>query len=181
MASGRPSAEMPAELVRHLSGGRLVIAATIDDDGWPYTMVLNSALAIDAGRIRFAIDHRTHSLANLRANGRIMLEVIGDGLIYGVRGSARLAYALAITGHIGEARTIVDDILRSTDHDLLPSFALAIAHAGFGDADAAFEWLERAYDQRDAFLHSIKATAAFDGLHADPRWAALLWRMGLSA
>ena len=90
MASGRPSAEMPAELVRHLSGGRLVIAATIDDDGWPYTMVLNSALAIDAGRIRFAIDHRTHSLANLRANGRIMLEIIGDGLIYGVRGSARV-------------------------------------------------------------------------------------------
>lgn len=90
MASGRPSAEMPEELVRHLAGGRLVVAATVDGDGWPYTMVLNSALAVDAHRIRFAIDHRTHSLANLRANGHIMLEVIGDGFIYGVRGTARV-------------------------------------------------------------------------------------------
>ncbi|MEP6494250.1 MAG: BTAD domain-containing putative transcriptional regulator [bacterium] len=99
----------------------------------------------------------------------------------GVRGSARLAYALAATRHVGEARTIVNDILRSARPDLMPSFALAIAYAGLVDADAAFEWLERAYVQRDAFLHSVKATAAFDGLHADPRWAALLWRMGLSA
>lgn len=98
----------------------------------------------------------------------------------GVRGFARLAYALAATGHDQEARTIVNDILRSAPSDLLPSFALAIAYAGLGEANAVFEWLERAYVQRDAFLHSIKATAAFDGLHADTRWAALLWRMGLS-
>ena len=99
----------------------------------------------------------------------------------GVRGSARLAYALGATGHIEEARTIVDDILRSASRDQLPSFGLAIAYAGLGNTNAAFEWLEAAYVQRDAFLHSIKATAAFDGLQADPRWAPLLWRIGLSA
>ena len=79
MASGRPIAEMPEELVRHLDGTHLAIAATVDGDGWPYTMVLNSAIAVDAHRIRFAIDGRTHSLVNLREHGRIMLEVIGDG------------------------------------------------------------------------------------------------------
>ena len=90
MASGRPSAEMPDELVRHLDGTHLAIAATVDGDGWPYTMVLNSAIAVDAHRIRFAIDGRTHSLVNLREHGRIMLEVIGDGFIFGVRGTARV-------------------------------------------------------------------------------------------
>ena len=99
----------------------------------------------------------------------------------GVRGTARVAYALAATGHVEEARTIVDDILRSAPRDQLPSFALTIAYAGLGAADAAFEGLEGAYVQRDAFLHSVKATAAFDGLQANPCWAALLWRMGLSA
>ena len=79
---------MPADLVAYLCGGRLVVGATIDERGDPYTMVMNSAVAIDPHTIRFCLDHRTHTLTNLRANGRMMLEVIGDGLIYGVRGTA---------------------------------------------------------------------------------------------
>ena len=88
VASGRPQAEMPEELVRYLEGGRLVVAATVDAEGAPYTMVMNSALAIDPHTIRFALDHRTHTLVNLRANPRIMFEVVADGMIYGVRGTA---------------------------------------------------------------------------------------------
>ena len=90
MSSGKPHEEMPDELVAFLAGGRLVIASTVGDDGLPYTMVMNSVLAVNAHTIRFSLDHRTHSLKNLRANGRIMLEVIGDGLIYGVRGTAAI-------------------------------------------------------------------------------------------
>jgi predicted pyridoxine 5'-phosphate oxidase superfamily flavin-nucleotide-binding protein len=90
MASGRPQAEMPDDLVRYLAGGRLVVVATVDADGWPYTMVMNWAAAKDASTIRLSMDRRTHSLKNVEANGRVMLEVIGDGLIYGVRGTARV-------------------------------------------------------------------------------------------
>jgi hypothetical protein len=90
MSSGQPKDAMPDELVAYLEGGRLVVAATVDSDGMPYTMVMNSAMAVDANTIRFCIDHRTHSLKNIRGNGRIMFEVIGDGFIYGVRGSARV-------------------------------------------------------------------------------------------
>jgi Pyridoxamine 5'-phosphate oxidase len=81
---------MPADLVAYLSGGRLVTGATIDENGDPYTMVMNSVIAIDQHTIRFCLDHRTHTLTNLRANGRMMLEVIGDGLVYGVRGTAAI-------------------------------------------------------------------------------------------
>ncbi len=90
MASGKPDGEMPDDLLAYLAGGRLVMAATVDGDGLPYTMVMNSTLAFDARTIRFSLDHRTHSLANIRANGRMMLEVIGEGFIYGVRGVARV-------------------------------------------------------------------------------------------
>ena len=34
----------------------------------------------------------------------------------------------------------------------VPPYALALVHAGLGDADAAFEWLERAYVARDVHL-----------------------------
>jgi hypothetical protein len=91
VGSGAQDGEMPVELVEWLSGGRLVMGATVDAEGRPYTMVMNSAVAVDAGTIRFALDHRTHTLVNIRANGRMMIEVIADGAIYGVAGTARVA------------------------------------------------------------------------------------------
>ena len=61
-AARRP--RCPTSSSRYLAGGRLVVAATVDAEGAPYTMVMNSALAIDPHTIRFALDHRTHSLVN---------------------------------------------------------------------------------------------------------------------
>jgi hypothetical protein len=54
-----------------------------------------------------------------------------------------------------------------------------MAHVGLGDADAAFQWLDRGYADHAAFMDGLKATPAFDPLHADVRWAQLLNRMGL--
>ena len=90
MSSGKPNDEMPLELVSFLAGGRLVVASTVDAEGLPYTMVMNSAVALDAHTIRFALDRRTHSLKNIEAHGAMMFEIIGDGFIYGVRGAARV-------------------------------------------------------------------------------------------
>ncbi|HYM15473.1 MAG TPA: pyridoxamine 5'-phosphate oxidase family protein [Dehalococcoidia bacterium] len=90
MASVPTSGEMPGDLVRYLSGGRLVVVATVDAGGWPYTMVMNWAVACDPHTLRLSIDHRTQSLRNIRENGRAMVEVIGDGMVYGVRGAARV-------------------------------------------------------------------------------------------
>jgi hypothetical protein len=90
MSSGKPNEEMPPELIEFLAGGRLVVGSTIDADGAPYTMVMNSAMALDASTIRFCLDRRTHTLKNIEADGRMMLQVIGDGIIFGVRGSARV-------------------------------------------------------------------------------------------
>ena len=98
----------------------------------------------------------------------------------GVRGTARLAYALAATGHEGEARQTIDELLR-LPHEQPPSFEMAMAYVGLGDADAAFHWLDRAYAERDAFLHTIKTVPAFDSLHVDRRWGSLLQRIGLAA
>ena len=98
----------------------------------------------------------------------------------GSAGAARLAYALAVTGHRAEARQIVDELLQAPAYKHRPAFGLAMAHAGLGDADEVFRWLGKAYADRDAFLHSVKTTPAFNGLHDDPRWGKLLRRMGLS-
>ncbi len=94
MSSGDARDTLPDALAQYLAGGRLVFGATIDADGRPYTMVMNSVVAIDAHTIRFALDHRTHTLAHLRERPALMLEVIGDGFVFGVRGQARIVKEL---------------------------------------------------------------------------------------
>jgi serine/threonine protein kinase/Tfp pilus assembly protein PilF len=59
------------------------------------------------------------------------------------------------------------------------AFQIAAIHAVRGEADAAFEWLERSFAQRDAGTPLVKSEPMFGGLHGDPRWGALLRRIGL--
>jgi hypothetical protein len=58
-------------------------------------------------------------------------------------------------------------------------FQIAEACALCGDTDAAFEWLERAQDQHDPGLATVKASYPLTRLHGDPRWNAFLKRMSL--
>jgi TolB-like protein/Tfp pilus assembly protein PilF len=60
------------------------------------------------------------------------------------------------------------------------AFQIAEGYAFRKDSDAAFEWLERAYRQRDPGLERIKCDFTFQKLHSDPRWDAFLRKLGLS-
>ena len=100
-------------------------------------------------------------------------------LLSGVRDSAQLAYAFAVTGDRATAQRIVRDIVASSSARYVPPFHIAMAYAGLGDADEAFRWLERAYDERASFIGGVKMTRAFAPLHADARWQRLLGKMGL--
>jgi len=50
-----------------------------------------------------------------------------------------------------------------------------------GEADRAFEWLERAYAQRDSGLAEMKGDPLLKSLERDPRYAAFLKKMRLPA
>ncbi len=118
MASGAPDDTLPDDLVAYLTGGQLTVAATIDAAGNPYTMVMNSAIAVDAHTIRFALDRRTHSLKNIEANGRIMFEIIGDGMAYGVRGTATVLRETM--EHAPIASALIEVAVEQVKRDLPP-------------------------------------------------------------
>ena len=60
------------------------------------------------------------------------------------------------------------------------AFLNAQANAYCGNVDKGFEWLERAYAQRNAGLGQLRVISYFHELHHDPRWLPFLRKMGLS-
>ena len=60
------------------------------------------------------------------------------------------------------------------------AYQVADLHALRGEADSAFEWLERAYDQRDAGIGWTLVDPFLRSLHLDPRWNAFLHKLGLA-
>ena len=58
---------------------------------------------------------------------------------------------------------------------------IAEVYATRGGFDAAFEWLERAYLQRDSGISDPKSNSELRSLHDDPRWGVFLKKMGFEA
>ena len=59
------------------------------------------------------------------------------------------------------------------------AFQIAGAYAYLGNAEQAFNWLERADTQRDPGLVEIKAEILLRNIYGDPRWRPFLAKMGL--
>ena len=62
--------------------------------------------------------------------------------------------------------------------ELQPIF-IAMIYASLGDIDAAFERLEYAFDREYPYLEYLSSNPFFDPLRDDPRYRALLGRIGL--
>ena len=89
---------------------------------------------------------------------------------------AFLGYALARGGRADEARSILSDLLagRKYSHG---AFGIATVHAGLGNDDEAFVWLEKAVDESTVRVYLMGPM--FDDLHRDPRFAGIKRRLGL--
>jgi hypothetical protein len=52
-------------------------------------------------------------------------------------------------------------------------------HIGLEETDRAFEWLEKALEARDWQMAMLNVEPAFDNLRSDPRFGAIVDRVGL--
>ena len=90
-----------------------------------------------------------------------------------------MAYVLAKAGRRREALATLDELRRIAKPRDPSPFRLAYVHIGLGETDRAFEWLQQAIEARDWQMAMLKVEPAFDGLRSDPRFGALLERVGL--
>lgn len=95
----------------------------------------------------------------------------------GALGILGLAYGLA--DRKAEAKKVLDELLKLNESRYVTPAALVNVYIGLGDKDKAFEWLEKAYQERSNFVAYLKVFPILDPLRSDPRFNDLLRRVGL--
>lgn len=90
-----------------------------------------------------------------------------------------IGYAEALGGNRKLATKMLADLTDRSRHEYVPSFSMALLCLGLGDRDAAMGWVEKAYDDRSAFMVYAKVDPLLDTLRADQRFVALMKRMDL--
>jgi Tfp pilus assembly protein PilF len=93
--------------------------------------------------------------------------------------SVSLAQIYAVAGQKDDAAKLVEVV--KADPSLIDQAyrGLALVHAALGENDAAFEWLEKGYERREESVLSLKVDPKIDPLRSDPRFSALLKRIGV--
>jgi TolB-like protein/DNA-binding winged helix-turn-helix (wHTH) protein/Flp pilus assembly protein TadD len=92
---------------------------------------------------------------------------------------ALLGHAYAASGKNTEARQVLADLHEMETRRYVSPYTVASIYTGLGDKDQAFNWLERAYDERDVWLMNLKVDPVFAKLRSDKRFQDLLTRAGL--
>jgi Flp pilus assembly protein TadD len=94
---------------------------------------------------------------------------------------AELANAYAVAGKTEEAQSILHELTALAAHQYVSPYNFALIYTGLGDKNNAFQWLEKAYDERSVRLINIAVHPRFASLRSDPRFADLVRRIGLPA
>jgi len=117
------------------------------------------------GQVYLAQAHPQEALAEMELEPEPFWRLYGQALAYHALGRKKesdAALAELIAKYRAEA-----------------AYQVAEVYAFRGEADRAFEWLERAYAQRDGGLAQMKSDPLLKSLERDPRYAAFLKKMRL--
>jgi len=91
---------------------------------------------------------------------------------------AGLVGAYHALGQSAESDAALAKLIADYEHNAAVQIASLLAFRG--DADGAFEWLEKAVQYRDAGLSKISTYSTFANIHNDPRWLPFLESIGRS-
>jgi TolB-like protein len=123
---------------------------------WPNYLV--GYLDLEEGKIESARTHFRASDEPFRLTGTAMVE--------------------HTLGHAPESEQALDAL--KAKYAAGSAFQIAAVYAWRGEKDQAFDWLDRAYDQHDAGMPRLRYDPTLASLHDDPRFAALVKKMGLT-
>jgi TolB-like protein/DNA-binding winged helix-turn-helix (wHTH) protein/Tfp pilus assembly protein PilF len=137
------------------------------------------ALVLDPGHFvpHFNLGRAYEQLGNYRQavnEFQKALELSGDDFTT----KASLAHVYAVSGDKPEAEKILNELKQKLTNNNL-TYQIAEIYIGLGHKDQAFQWLEKAYEDRSEWLTWIAIEPKLDPIRGDPRFAELLRRMNL--
>ena len=91
-----------------------------------------------------------------------------------------LGYAYGRAGRREDARRLLVELEARRAERYVPRYFPALVHAGLGEVEAALDTLERGWEERDTMLRDLKVDPPWNVLHGEPRYEALLARIGLA-
>ena len=92
---------------------------------------------------------------------------------------AELANAYAVAGKKEDARHLLEQVQQRAAQHYVSPYSLALIYTGLDQQDRALNELELAYDQRELRLLNLKMHPRFGTLRSNPRFKALIERIGL--
>jgi eukaryotic-like serine/threonine-protein kinase len=103
-------------------------------------------------------------------------QILGTNSPYGI---GTLGYIYAKAGKNDDAIKTLNQLLGLSKQGYALSVDIAGVYAGLGDKDKAFEWLSKGYDEQNSNLGYLKIDFVWNNLRSDPRYTALLTKIGL--
>jgi DNA-binding winged helix-turn-helix (wHTH) protein/TolB-like protein len=123
------------------------------------------------GRAYLQKGRQQEALAELRES----VTLSGDSPL--MKSSLGVAYALA--GDRAAAKAMLDDLTKLRAESYASALDLADIHAALGDRERAFHWLDQAAAEHSFHLVYLKVWPELDPVRPDPRFKALILRVGL--
>ncbi len=105
-----------------------------------------------------------------------VLELIKGAAVAETSVKAIMAHAYARWGKRSEAVQFLEEVTRA---GTASPYTIAGVYAALGENDSAFEWLNKAWEQHDVQLVSLKVDPTLDGARPDPRFNELVRRVGI--
>ena len=93
--------------------------------------------------------------------------------------SASLACTYAISGRREDAERTLQSLVARSRAEYVAAPCIAELYVALGDHDRAFEWLEKAVEERSSMLVTIQTSHRYDPVRGDPRFSRLVERVGL--
>jgi serine/threonine-protein kinase len=93
--------------------------------------------------------------------------------------TASIAHVFARLGNRPAAEKILEEMKASAKTKYASPYDIAVIHAGLGDQDQAFEWLNKAYAEHSAFMVYLSSDPRLQSLRSQTAFQDLIRRMGL--
>jgi len=88
---------------------------------------------------------------------------------------SNLGNVYAVSGNSEKALEIINELFEQSKQKYIPSKLIAVVYVGLGEKDKAFEWLGKAFQERDIEPES----PLLDPIRKDPRFIDIMHRMNL--